>query len=433
MQFMSWLAFALGSSLSHHSSSVVSAKFKAASTTEPLAKNSPGYRRITWILSFAAVVVFANLHALQPLLPELSRSFALSALQTSWSYAIGTLALGVSLLFYGALSDAFGRRNLLGVTLLGMAAATFAITQVETYPQLLCWRAIQGFFLGGLPAIAIAYMGEELSKPALLAAVGYYISASSLGGISGRVLAGFCAELGHWQWAFWPMAALSLVLVVLFWRFLPPSKHFVAKPFSLRQALQDNHFHLRQPLLLLTFLIGGFNFFIYLNQYTYISFALAAAPYNLSSGYIGLLFLTYLTGTLGSAMSGRISKHLSVCSGMALGIVIMMFGTVVTLIPQIWGIVLGFFISAFGFFLTHSLATGFVNQYASRAKASASALYLVFYYVGASSGGLYLHPFWQAAGWTGVVLASLLMYSVTLGLSWLLRRQVALVQTEATS
>lgn len=393
-----------------------------ASQPPPLAKNTQGFRRITWILSFAAVVVFANLHALQPLLPELSRSFALSELQTSWSYAIGTLALGVSLLFYGALSDAFGRRQLLGLTLLGMAAATGAITQVETYPQLLFWRAIQGFFLGGLPAIAIAYMGEELSKPALLAAVGYYISASSLGGISGRLLAGFCAELGHWQWAFWPMAGLSLVLVGLFWRYLPPSKHFVAKPFSLRQALSDNWFHLRQKMLLLTFLIGGFNFFIYLNQYTYISFALSKAPYELSSGYIGLLFLTYLTGTLGSALSGRISKTLNAPEGMGLGILIMMLGTLVTLIPQIWGIVLGFFISAFGFFLTHSLATGFVNQHASRAKASASALYLVFYYVGASCGGLYLHPFWQAAGWSGVVVASLLMYSFTLTCSWYLWR-----------
>ncbi len=395
-----------------------------STSPEPFAKNSPAYRRITWILSFAAVVVFANLHALQPLLPELSRSFALSELQTSWSYAIGTLALGVSLLLYGALSDAFGRRQLLGLTLLGMAAATVAITQVETYPQLLFWRAIQGFFLGGLPAIAIAYMGEELSKPALLAAVGYYISASSLGGISGRVLAGFCAELGHWQWAFWPMAGLSLILVGLFWRYLPPSQHFVAKPFSLRQALSDNWFHLRQKMLLLTFLIGGLNFFIYLNQYTYISFALSEAPYNLSSGYIGLLFLTYLTGTLGSALSGQISKKLNAPEGMALGIVIMMLGTLVTLSPQIWGIVLGFFISAFGFFLTHSLATGFVNQHASRAKASASALYLGFYYVGASSGGLYLHPFWQTGGWTGVVIASLLMYSLTLWCSWYLWRSL---------
>ena len=94
------------------------------------------------------------------------------------------------------------------------------------------------------------------------------------------------------------------------------------------------------------------------------------------------------------------------------------FGFVFNALPLI---VFGFFISAFGFFLTHSLATGWVNQHATRAKASASALYLVFYYVGASSGGLYLHPFWQAAGWPGVVVASLLMYSLTLAMSWYLR------------
>ena len=122
------------------------------------------------------------------------------------------------------------------------------------------------------------------------------------------VLAGFSAELGHWQWAFWPMALLSLLLVLLFWRYLPPSRHFVAKPFSWRQALKDNSYHLRQKVLLLTYLIGGLNFFIYLNQYTYIAFVLTEPPYALSSGWIGLLFLTYLTGTLGSAISGRISK-----------------------------------------------------------------------------------------------------------------------------
>ena len=394
-------------------------------TAAPYEKSSSGYRCITWVLSFAAVVVFANLHALQPLLPELSRSFALSPLQTSWSYAIGTLALGVSLLFYGALSDAVGRRNVLLWTLLGMLVATVAITQVQSYQSLLFWRALQGFCLGGLPAIAIAYMGEELSKPALLAAVGYYISASSLGGISGRVLAGFSAELGHWQWAFWPMALLSLLLVLLLWRYLPESRHFIAKPFSWRQALADNLFHLRQKVLLLTYLIGGLNFFIYLNQYTYISFALSTAPYNLSSGWIGLLFLTYLTGTVGSAMSGKVSKRLAPPEGMALGILIMILGTLVTLLPFLTGIVLGFFINAFGFFLTHSLATGWVNQHASRAKASASALYLVFYYVGASTGSFYLHPFWSYAKWPGVVLGSILMLLLTLWISLKLRPFIA--------
>ena len=92
-------------------------------------------------------------------------------------------------------------------------------------------------------------------------------------------------------------------------------------------------------------------------------------------------------------------------------------------LPHLLLIAAGFFVSAFGFFLCHSLASSWVSQHATRAKASASALYLVFYYVGASTGGLYLQPFWQWLHWPGVVVGALLMYSLTLGLCfWLWQR-----------
>lgn len=388
-------------------------------------KSSSFYRSV-FALCLAAVVVFANLHLMQPLLPALSREFALSPLVVSTSYTVGTLCLGLSLLVYASLSDAWGRKKILLVTLMGMTASTFMLAHVDTFRELVFWRAVQGFCLGGLPAIAIAWMGEEYHKPALVTAVGYYISANSLGGISGRLLAGGLADLGHWQWVFWPMTALGIVSCVCIWRFLPASNQFTAQPFRLRQAFADHALHLRQPLLLLAYLIGGLNFLVFLNQYTYISFVLASAPFNLGSGLIGLLFLTYLTGTVGSAFSARIAHVTSTPAAMAFGILVMIVGSVLTLISSLWGIGLGFFVSAFGFFLCHSLASSWVSQQAHRAKASASALYLVFYYLGASSGGLYLQPFWQWAHWPGVIAGSVLMYMFTLGLCfrlWHLQRQ----------
>ena len=384
---------------------------------------STAFYRATFALCLAAVVVFANLHLLQPLLPQLSRQYQLTPLQTSWAYTVGTLCLGLSLLVYAALSDAWGRKTLLLVTLVGMTASTLMLALVDSFASLLFWRAVQGVFLGGLPAVAIAYMGEEFSKPALVAAVGYYISANSLGGISGRLLAGAMADIGHWQWVFWPVVLLGVFSCVLIWRFLPKANTFRRKPFSLRQALADYGFHLRQGVLLLTNLIGGLSFFIFLNQYTYIAFVLSDAPYQLSSFWIGLLFVTYFTGTLGSAISGKLAQRLAPPLGMALGVVIVMLGSLLTLSHALWLIVTGFFINAFGFFLTHSLASSWVTQCASRAKASASALYLVFYYLGASTGVFYLQPFWQQWQWPGVTAGALLMYALTLLLClWLWRK-----------
>lgn len=387
---------------------------------------SAAFYRSALALCVAAAAVFANLHLMQPLLPELSRQFQLSALTVSWVYTMGTLCLGLSLLVYAALSDAWGRKKLLLITLIGMTLSTLILSQVSSFQALLFWRAVQGLFLGGLPAIAIAWMGEEYSKPALVSAVGLYISANSLGGISGRLLSGAMADLGHWQWVFYPMTLLGLLSCWLVWRYLPASLQFQRQPFRLRQALSDNLFHLRQPLLLLVYLIGGLNFLVFLNQYTYIAFVLAAAPFSLSSSLIGLLFVTYLTGTVGSALSAKIAARLSAPGAMAAGILIMMLGSVITLGQSLVLIGAGFFISAFGFFLCHSLASSWVSQHALRAKASASALYLVFYYLGASSGTLYLQPFWQAGQWLGVVIGSVLMYGLTLLLClllWRLKRQ----------
>lgn len=389
---------------------------------------SATFYRSALALCVAAAAVFANLHLMQPLLPELSRQFQLSALTVSWVYTIGTLCLGLSLLVYAALSDAWGRKKLLLITLVGMTLSTLILSQVSSFQALLFWRAVQGLFLGGLPAIAIAWMGEEYSKPALVSAVGLYISANSLGGISGRLLSGAMADLGHWQWVFYPMTLLGLLSCWLVWRYLPASQQFQRQPFRLKQALSDNLFHLRQPLLLLVYLIGGLNFLVFLNQYTYIAFVLAAAPFSLGSSLIGLLFVTYLTGTVGSALSANIAARLSAPGAMAAGILIMILGSAITLGQSLALIGAGFFISAFGFFLCHSLASSWVSQHALRAKASASALYLVFYYLGASSGTLYLQPFWQAGQWLGVVIGSVLMYGLTLLLClllWRLKRQAS--------
>jgi YNFM family putative membrane transporter len=142
-----------------------------------------------------------------------------------------------------------------------------------------------------------------------------------------------------------------------------------------------------------------------------------------------MLFLTYLTGSLASAGSGRASVWFSQPTCMIIGILLLMLGSLLTLIGQLPMIISGFLINSFGFFLTHSTLSSWVSQHALKARASASSLYLVFYYLGASLGSFYLEPFWQWAGWSGVVLASLLVFILTLSTAiWLYGRQNQSVQ-----
>ncbi len=390
------------------------------------------FRHATLALCLGSGLVFANLHMTQPLLPMLAQQFQLTELQASWSLTITILMLSLSLLVYGPVSDAIGRKTIMVVTMAGAVLTALALSQVESYSGLLVLRGLQGFCLGGLPAIAIAYMGDEFTRKAVVWAVGVYISANSLGGVGGRLISGFVGEHYGWAAAFATLGIMGAVLLAIFIGLLPPSRHFHAKPLHPLSIARDMRDHLRNPLLVMAYLIAGGNFMIFLNQYSYITFVLSEAPYHLSTHALGMMFLTYLGGTLTSALSGRTAQHMPPTLGMALGILLLMLGTLLTLAPNLYVIILGFLVSSFGFFFTHSLASSWVSHHALKARASASSLYLVFYYLGASAGGFFLAPFWHWQGWSGIVIGSLLIYMLTLSCSlWLYRSSQPFTQAKA--
>lgn len=376
--------------------------------------------RATLAMSLGSFLIFANLYFTQPLLPLLAAEFDVSPLTASYSFTLSTLMLGLSLLLYGPLSDALGRRAIIVATLVGAVLCTLALSQVHSFGALLVLRALQGFFLGAaghrhrLPGGRDDQAGPGVGGGALY-------QRQQPGGISGRLMGGFLADTLGWQAGFGVLGLASLALLAVFLWLLPPRQHFSPKPLHPKRMAADLLGHLKNRLLLVSFAIGGLNFFIFVNQYSFLTFRLSDAPYNLPARYLGLLFLTYLSGTLGSALSGRLAGRFSQPVVMMLGIGLMMLGSLVSLAEGLWVIMLGFLFSAFGFFLCHANASSWVSHNADKAKASASSLYLVFYYLGASLGGLYLAPFWHHGQWLGVVLGSLLVLALTFSLCLLLR------------
>ncbi|WP_020397002.1 MFS transporter [Thiolinea disciformis] len=374
--------------------------------------NSSAFWQATLALCLGSFMIFANVYVTQPLLPMLAAHFGISALQAGWSFSITTLMLGVSLLFYGPLSDALGRRVLIISSMVGVMLCTFALSQVDNFTMLLALRALQGLCLGGLPAIAIAYLGDEFSRKAVAVAVGFYIAANTLGGIGGRLIGGFVSD-SVWVKAFGLMAVINCFITIAVARLLPASQQFKAQALRPHQMLNDIQHHLRNPNLLIAYVMGGANFLIFITQYSYITFVLAKSPYNLPPRYIGLLFLTYLSGTLASLLSGRITQSISQPLAILLGISCFMLGSMTTLASSLTFIILGFLINSFGFFLAHSVLSSWVSRHALKARASASSLYLVFYYFGASLGGFYLEPFWHWLAWQGVIIGSLGLLSLS--------------------
>src|SRR5476651_1625788 len=109
-----------------------------------IAAGSPEFKRTNRALFFGGFSCFALLYCVQPLMPLLSRQFALTPAQSSMTLSVSTAALAVSLLVSSAISERLGRKLLMVAAMMLAAVLTLLSACAQSYPQLLLLRAALG-------------------------------------------------------------------------------------------------------------------------------------------------------------------------------------------------------------------------------------------------------------------------------------------------
>ncbi|MFA0414102.1 MFS transporter [Vibrio renipiscarius] len=377
---------------------------------------SPQYHKVTLSLALGSFLVFCNLYLFQPMLPYMAGHFAVSETQINWIFAASTLALSLSLIPWAVSSERFGRRNVMLFGLLALPFISGAMLFTDSLVGLVLLRAAMGIALAAFASVAVAYMVEELSGKAFSQAIGTYIAANSLGGICGRILGGVLTEHLGWQSAVLTMAIVTVIGTLLVVWLLPHQRHFKAQKGRWRYHHRALLSHLKNRTIWLAMVIGGLNFALFVNLYSVMAFRLVAPPHHLSIGIASMIFLCYLAGTLSAQLTATWNRRYSAVNGMLLGTTISLLGMVVAYFNHLIWMVAGLLLISFGAFFTHTLAYAWVSQKAKRAKATATALYLVHYYIGGSLGGFYLIYSWQHSGWIGVMMAGSILYLALFGL-----------------
>ena len=361
------------------------------------------YRQINWAFFAAGFVTFITLYDVQPLLPVFSKEFGLPAALGSLPLSVTTCALAASMLFAGTLSESLGRKRVMVASLVLTSSLAFLTSLTGSFPALLGLRLLQGIALAGLPAIAMAYLSEEIAPASLGSAIGLYISGNAIGGMTGRIFTATMTEWVSWRAALGCIGVFCLLLSLFFAKALPASCNFTRRPFAARYLFSSLFKQLWDPGLLylygVSFLVMG----AFVTLYNYITFRLLAFPFSLSHSRVSWIFLIYLLGSFSSSMVGRQVELFGRSRMLYLTTATMVLGALVTLSGDLATIVVGIALFTCGFFGAHTIASSWVGSRARTARAQAASLYLFSYYLGSSVSGTLGGVFWTRWHWEGVI------------------------------
>ena len=369
-------------------------------------------RKALLALFFATVAVFADLYVTQPILPLLSREFGVPAPAAALTLSVVVLMIALVSSAWGPLADAFGRKPVMVWSCALLALPTFLCAAAPTLPILVLFRGAQGLLLPGVTAVAVAYLGDQFGGSRLGPAVGGWVAASVMGGLTGRVASGWIASHSSWRAPFVVFGVVTLAAALGMALFLPSSarKGRLSVALSYREMLG----HLRDRRLVGGFLIGGSVFFGFIGIFTYLPYYLTAPPFGLSTGSISAVYLVYGAGVLTSIVVGNLSGRFGRRALMATGFLIAAGGVALSLVPLLPVVIFSLVVLCVGMFFVQGTAPAFVNATAREAKGGAGALYASFYYVGATFGSVLPGYAWQAFGWPGVVASCLLAFGLGL-------------------
>ncbi|WP_138471294.1 MFS transporter [Poseidonocella sp. HB161398] len=368
----------------------------------PIDHRRPGFVRICAALVMCGATAFSALYFVQPLMPVFAAEFGIGVTQAGMSLSLPTFALALGLVVTGPVSDAIGRKPVILFSTLATAVLLLAMAAAASWVQFLALRTLLGLLLGGITAINLTYLAEEMERESLGRAVGYVLAGNSIGGMLARLLVGTMVDTTGWRLPVAALAGIALLSAALLWLWLPASRNFRPRRARLGPVIAAYRMHLQMPGLRDAVLQGFLLMSCFVAFFNVIGFHLLSPGIGLGQHAVGLVSIAFLPSTFAAVESARAAERFGrrrvalAATGLAIA------GVLLTLSPWLPLLFLGILLFTLGFFGAHSLAASDVGRLATEARGQATALYQIAFYVGASLAGVTAGLAWDQGHWTGV-------------------------------
>lgn len=292
-----------------------------------------------------------SIDAYLPALPTIAHAFSATLPAVQQTLTVYLFAFAFMTLFYGTLSDSFGRRPVILVSLAFYLASSLGSAWAPSLGWLLFFRLFQGLSAGAGGVIGRAIVGDLMSGAEAQRTMSYISLVFGAAPALAPILGGWVLSAWGWRSIFYGIATFTTLLIAACLRWLPESLavdkrhafHFNVIVGNYLEVGSNLRFTLRSMGAGLTF--SGIMLYV------------AAAPVylmdllHLSVKEFGWLFVTFIAGmTVGSVASARLSHRVRPTVVIRAGYAIMAFSVVYSLVytgcfvPRVpWAVIPHFF------------------------------------------------------------------------------------------
>jgi DHA1 family bicyclomycin/chloramphenicol resistance-like MFS transporter len=266
-----------------------------------------------------------SIDAYLPAFPQIQAQLAATPLQVQQTLTAYMLAFAVMVLWHGALSDAFGRRNVILVALVVFAIGSFGCASASSVEYLWVFRILQGVSAGAGVVVGRAIIRDLYSDTAAARLLSMVTMIFSIAPAIAPVVGGWIVMLLDWRAIF---LALSVYTVLLFWfcwkhlpETVPPTER---QPFNPR-FLAQSYGAVFSSFLFLT--MAGVTALNFAGLFLYIAAAPVMLPESLGLGpsEFAWLFVPTVSGIFfGSLVANRLAGKMDFARQIRMGFFFML-------------------------------------------------------------------------------------------------------------
>jgi MFS transporter, YNFM family, putative membrane transport protein len=354
--------------------------------SESTFRSSLNYSIITLILLWCGLVVMSSMYLTIPLTAIFSTLLNVSSNEAVWTSSIFAIFFAIGCLFYGPLSDRYGRKKIIMIGLILLTIVTPMVGLFNNIYWIISLRAIQGAIAATFSPVALIYIAEMFPDNRKVHATGFLVTGFLMAGIVGQVISSSINQYLSWNYIFYIMGIVYLFTTIIVIGFLPKDNLPRFKRGVL-EAVNKLGSLCKVKSLLLCYFVDITLLMSMMCMYTALGYYLSGPEFGLNSQQILYVRAVGIFGILFAATSGLLVNKFGVFTVLISGLIIsavslIMLGMVYSIVTLV--ILSVIFVA--GIAITAPALISIIGQIGGKERGSALSLHTVILFIGAGLG-----------------------------------------------